>query len=106
MPGIDCLAPERQDTSSGLSRSPKRLRVADSIARTAARTSSHNVPGSRASAARKSRHAAVLIVKPGGTGMPRLLISARFAPLPPSSARTACQSPPTLARTAAISLNW
>jgi hypothetical protein len=42
----------------------------------------------------------------GGTGMPRLLISARFAPLPPSSARTACQSPPTLARTAAISLNW
>src|SRR6476659_7262947 len=27
------------------------------------------------------------MVKPGGTGRPRLLISARLAPLPPSSAR-------------------
>ena len=29
----------------------------------------------------------MLIVKPGGTGSPRLLISARFAPLPPSRSR-------------------
>src|SRR5207247_9883757 len=29
------------------------------------------------------------IVKPGGTGKPRLAISARFAPLPPSSSRIA-----------------
>jgi len=28
-------------------------------------------------------HASVVIVKPGGTGRPRLVISARFAPLPP-----------------------
>src|SRR5690606_1813599 len=29
----------------------------------------------------------VVIVKPGGTGMPRLVISARFAPLPPRRLR-------------------
>src|SRR6187402_1772815 len=29
------------------------------------------------------------MVKPGGTGSPRLAISARFAPLPPSSSRIA-----------------
>src|SRR5690606_23999270 len=32
---------------------------------------------------RYARHASVVIVKPGGTGSPRLVISARFAPLPP-----------------------
>ena len=38
------------------------------------------LPGSR-----YARHASVVIVKPGGTGSPSLVISARFAPLPPSS---------------------
>jgi hypothetical protein len=28
-------------------------------------------------------HASVVIVKPGGTGRPRFVISARFAPFPP-----------------------
>src|SRR5262249_38739838 len=35
----------------------------------------------------------VLIVKPGGTGRPRLVISARFAPLPPS--RNFCSFEPS-----------
>ena len=33
-----------------------------------------------------SSHVSVVIVKPGGTGMPMTLISARLAPLPPSRA--------------------
>ena len=33
------------------------------------------------------RHASVSTVKPGGTGRPRFVISARFAPLPPSRSR-------------------
>jgi hypothetical protein len=31
-------------------------------------------------------HAEAAMVNPGGTGTPRLVISARFAPLPPSTA--------------------
>ena len=31
--------------------------------------------------------ASVEMVKPWGTGIPRLVISARFAPLPPSNSR-------------------
>src|SRR4029078_4310136 len=33
---------------------------------------------------RYSWHASVVMMKPGGTGKPRLVISARLAPLPPS----------------------
>src|SRR6266536_3551376 len=33
---------------------------------------------------RYALHASVVIVNPGGTGRPRRVISARFAPLPPS----------------------
>src|ERR1044071_959969 len=33
---------------------------------------------------RYSLHASVVMMKPGGTGRPRLVISARLAPLPPS----------------------
>jgi len=41
----------------------------------------------RARAVAEAVQTSVVRVKPGGTGRPRLLISARLAPLPPSSSR-------------------
>ncbi len=85
MPGIENRAPERHDTSSGFAGSPKRLPVARSRCASAACTPSHS-PGGGQPPARYALHASVVTTKPGGTGSSSRVISARLAPLPPSSA--------------------
>ncbi len=84
MPGIDICAPDRTDTSSGFLGSPKPLPVSFSTFLIAALTWSIN-PGGIFFALRYLMQISVVMVNPGGTGRPRLLISARFAPLPPSN---------------------
>ena len=83
MPGMENLAPDRTDTSSGSSGSPSRRPIAFSIASRCADTSPASSAGSLP-VVRKVVQASVVIVNPGGTGRPRLVISARLAPLPPS----------------------
>ena len=83
MPGIENLAPERTLTSSGSAGSPRRLPIVDSsVARCSPASSS--ISGGAPPWARYVRHASVVIVNPGGMGSPMFVISARFAPLPPS----------------------
>ena len=84
IPGIDARAPERTETSSGASASPKRAPTISPTRASVARTSSSSAWLSFAPAAKKPVHTSVVRVNPGGTGMPRRLISARPAPLPPS----------------------
>src|SRR5579883_682652 len=85
MPGMENLAPLRTLTSSGLPASPcfwpcnSSSRV--SICRVCSSTSGETLRPRR----KYSRHASVERVKPGGTGRPAFVISARPAPLPPSS---------------------
>ena len=95
MPGIENLAPERQETSSGFWASPKRLPVTDSTRSSASIAWSHMLSGKAPPCARYALQASVVIVNPGGTGTPMRIISARFAPLPPSRPRTASHDPPT-----------
>ena len=82
MPGIEIGAPDLTETSNGFFGSPSFLPVTSSsratLPSTSARSRSEYLPLSR-----YSMHSAQAIVKPGGTGTPRLVISARFAPLPP-----------------------
>ena len=85
IPGMENCAPERTLTSSGSCRSPSRRPVLSSRCRSAIVTCTRRSPGSEPRE-RNSRQASVLMVNPGGTGRPSLVISARFAPLPPSSA--------------------
>ena len=85
MPGMEARAPERTDSSSGSSALPNCLPISVSknftpsstspwiMVRTASRPCSVNAV-----------QASVLMVKPEGTVMPSLHISARLAPLPPS----------------------
>jgi hypothetical protein len=84
IPGIDTAAPERTDTSSGAPASPKRLPVLRSRRRRLRSISSRR-PSGQAPSPRYATHTLAAIVNPGGTGTPRLVISARLAPLPPSS---------------------
>jgi len=97
IPGMENLAPERQETNSGFSLSPKVLPVAFSIVIRACSTWSHIPSGNTLPAARYALHASVVTIKPGGTGTPRRCMSARLAPLPPNSPRNASQSLPTSA---------
>ena len=82
IPGIDERAPERTETSSGFVGSPKCLSASCSSLRSADSTSGR-IPSSEAPR-ETSAQTDVSIVKPGGTGMPSAVISARPAPLPPS----------------------
>src|SRR5215468_2834171 len=84
IPGIENGAPERTETSSGSASSPRRLPIFPSSASRAGATSSIRPSGSRSPPAMYALHASVVMVKPGGTGRPRLVISARLAPFPPS----------------------
>ena len=84
-PGIEIGAPERTLTSSGASGSPKRRPIVSSSRPRWDATSSSTAPGTVLPAASNMPHTDVAIVKPGGTGSPIRHISARFAPLPPSS---------------------
>src|SRR6185312_17284590 len=83
IPGIENAAPDRTLTSSGSCRSPSRRPMVSSSWRSAIVTCTRSSPGSLPRD-RYSRQASVVMVNPGGTGNPSLVISARFAPLPPS----------------------
>ena len=88
MPGIETGAPERTETSSGRSGSPNGRRPVSLDLASAARDLLAQVGRDSAGRARSSSvQTSVVMVKPGGTGRPRLLISARLAPLPPSRSR-------------------
>src|SRR3990172_938277 len=92
MPGMENLAPERQDTSSGLLASPNFLPVFSSTAFIASSSCSH-WPAGNSPVLRNSLQASVVTVKPGGTGTPARVMSARPEPLPPSRARTPSHEP-------------
>ena len=83
MPGIDCLAPEREETRSGFFGSPNFMPIASSIVRRASvacfLTSSGIFPFSK-----NRLQMSVAIVNPGGTGSPRSVAAANEAPFPPS----------------------
>ncbi len=86
MPGIESAAPERTETSTGDGPLPN---VAPRIFSTRARctpTSLQSDSESFPPARQYCSQTSVVIVKPGGTGKDIRAISARFAPLPPSSA--------------------
>src|SRR5918992_6369388 len=84
IPGIDTGEPERTETRSGLSGSPKRFPVARSRSSIFVATSSRN-DGGYVPLRRYATHTSQAMVNPGGTGTPRFVISARFAPFPPST---------------------
>ena len=87
IPGIESLAPERTETKSGFSLSPNFLPVCFSTSAKAAFTSSITPSGILLPELIYSMQVSVVIVKPGGTGSPAFVISARFAPFPPSKLR-------------------
>ena len=87
IPGIETAAPERTETSSGSSMSPKRLPVFSSSAPRWRSISSSSPSGSALPFDMYARQASVVIVNPAGTGTPICVISARPIPLPPSSSR-------------------
>src|SRR5512139_2998753 len=95
MPGMENFAPERQDTSRGFEGSPNFLAVCASTDLSASSSWSHKPSGNLLPSARYALQASVVAVKPGGTGTPMRVISARLAPLPPSRERTPSQLPPT-----------
>src|SRR5207245_8028702 len=79
-------APERTATSSGCSRSPNLRPPSASAADRASSTCLH-IPGGKRPVRVNALQAFVVIVKPGGTGRPSRVISARPAPLPPRRSR-------------------
>ncbi len=82
MPGMENLAPERTDTSSGSSAWPSSLPISCWSDFRWLLISWCSEDGSLP-VSRKTLQASVVMMNPGGTGRPRLVISARFAPLPP-----------------------
>ncbi|MBA7616527.1 hypothetical protein ES703_23823 [subsurface metagenome] len=83
MPGMEMGAPLLTETSRGLSTSPNRFPVFPSSIFTCSSTSSQRPSGNSPPASKKSLHVLVVIVNPGGTLRPMLVISDRFAPFPP-----------------------
>src|SRR5690349_20827569 len=92
MPGMENLAPERQETKSGFFGLPNFLPVCFSTVFMAASACSH-IPAGNLPDLRNSLQASVVTVKPGGTGTPARVMSKRPAPLPPSRERTPSQEP-------------
>ena len=92
IPGIETAAPERTDTSSGSSWSPKRLPAFASSAAMCSAISASSPSGRVFPAVMYARQASVVIVKPAGTGTPSAVISARPIPFPPSSSRPPAES--------------
>ena len=82
IPGIENFAPDRTETKSGFFGSPNDLPIFFSRSIIALsisfKRSALNPP-----VRKYSWHARVVIVNPSGTGMPKVAISARLAPLPP-----------------------
>ncbi len=87
IPGIENFAPLRTETSRGFWSSPRRLPTAFSRASRWAVTSRVSPTGNLWSPRRYSMQVSVVMVKPFGTGRPSRVISATFAPLPPSRSR-------------------
>ena len=87
IPGIENLAPERTDSSSGAGPPPNERPVISSSRETADRTSSQRSAGT-SPASMVSLQTSVVIVNPGGTGRPRKVIRASPAPFPPSRSRS------------------
>ena len=103
MPGMENFEPERQDTSRGLDREPKLRLLPCSIVEMAWVIWSQR-PGGNSSPASKKAQASVVTVNPGGTGTPRRVMSARYAPFPPRSPQTFSQSSPARASACSTSL--
>ena len=87
IPGMLIAAPERTETRSGFFGSPSFFPAARSTAASAFSTCSQRPGGSLRPEAKYALQAAVVIVKPGGTGSFAFVISARPAPLPPRRSR-------------------
>ena len=86
IPGMLMGAPLLTETSRGASGSLNFLSVVFSRVLTCSRTSSHKPSGNSPPASMNSLQVLVVIVNPGGMFIPRLVISARFAPFPPRRA--------------------
>ena len=86
MPGIESRAPERTAKRSGLATLPKPLPRIFSMRVIESAICAPISFGSALPCALNQVQTSVVMVKPGGTGRPMRVISARFAPLPPSSA--------------------
>src|SRR5450756_3225406 len=89
MPGIETAAPERTDTSSGFCAEPNFLPSLPSSLARCSLISFLRVSG-MSPTLRYSGHISVEIVKPGGTGSPIFVISARPAPFPPRMVFISC----------------
>ncbi len=75
MPGMETAAPERTETRRGLSPRPKVLPEARSSRSRAWSSSGRRASGTFSPAFAHSSQVSVVIVKPGGTGIPRRVIS-------------------------------
>jgi hypothetical protein len=84
IPGIERGDPDRTETSNGSLGSPNERPMTPS-SRPRCLSTSADKPAGGVSVSLQARHASVVIVNPGGTGKPRAVMAARFAPLPPSS---------------------
>src|SRR5712691_7829578 len=89
MPGMEARAPERTETRRGRAGSPSLRPTAASRRASAASTCSQSPDGCLRPPVAWADQASVVIVKPGGTGTPRLVISASSQPFPPSRCRRA-----------------
>jgi len=84
IPGIETRAPERTEINNGLSLSPNSAPIIFSIFSIACSTSPLIISTTASCpSSLYSVHTSVVIVNPGGTGIPIKLISAKLAPLPP-----------------------
>ena len=83
MPGMDTRAPDRTETRRGAFRSPKISPMAFSSFPRFFSTCFHMPGGNFPCRFVDSTQASVVMVKPGGTRIFRLVISARFDPFPP-----------------------
>lgn len=74
IPGMEMAAPERTEKSKGLLGLPNSRPVCCSMACTAWATSSTRPKGSSGDESKYCRHVLVVMMKPGGTGRPMLVI--------------------------------
>ena len=84
IPGILMAAPDRTERRRGVSGSPSFLFMSFSTMRSFCRHWSQTPLGSTLPWSLKALHTSVVMVSPGGTERPIVLISAKLAPLPPS----------------------
>ena len=98
--GMENFAPDRTLTSSGSSTPPSFLPISASSFATASRICVSTSLGTLLPFSKNKLQTSVEIVNPGGTGTPALHISAKPAPLPPSTFfHRGRRRPPCLRRT-------